>query len=129
MVCAKRATAASKVGAAQVPPTGAYRRTQIATMMAKKSWPREAWAMVAQAGMMNRTAMPPRAAWARTTATAAQASLVGNASELRSDGQAEACPTMAGAVVGHALACRRLDCIHTARTTVSRPTSIAATRG
>src|ERR1039458_1173713 len=100
MVCAKRATAA-KVGAAQVPPTGAYRRTQIATMMAKKSWPREAWAMVAQAGMMNRTAMPPRAAWARTTATAAQASLVGNASELRSDGQAEACPTMAGAGVGH----------------------------
>src|ERR1039458_5574493 len=101
MVCAKRATAASKVGAAQVPPTGAYRRTQIATMMAKKSWPREAWAMVAQAGMMNRTATPPRAACARTTATAAQARRVGSASELRSDGQAEACPTMGGAGVGH----------------------------
>src|ERR1022692_4132383 len=73
MVWAKRATVQSKVGAAQGPPTGAYRRTQIATMMAKKSWPRAAWAMVAQAGMMNRTATPPRAAWARTTATAAQA--------------------------------------------------------
>src|ERR1017187_9320718 len=71
MVWAKRATVQSKVGAAQVPSNGAYMRTQIATMMAKKSWPREAWAMVAQAGMMNRTAMPPRAAWARTTATAA----------------------------------------------------------
>src|SRR5271157_5854989 len=63
----------SKVGAAQVPSTGAYRRTQIATMMAKKSWPREAWAMVAHGGMTNRTAMPPRAACVRTTATAAQA--------------------------------------------------------
>src|ERR1035441_7141626 len=77
MVWAKRARVQIRVGAAQVPPTGAYRRTQIATMMAKKSWPREAWAMVAQAGMTNRTAMPPRAACARTTATAAQARCVG----------------------------------------------------
>src|ERR1017187_6330387 len=96
MVLAKRATVQSKVGAAQGPSTGAYRRTQIATVMAKNSWPRAAWAMVAQAGMTNRTAMPPRAACARTTATAAQARRVARKSELRSDWQAEACPTSAG---------------------------------
>src|ERR1039457_5743867 len=136
MVWAKRATVQSKVGAAQAPSNGAYMRTQIATMMVKKSWPREASAMVAQAGMMNRTAMPPRAAWARNTATAAQARRAGSeeslpdgrgsdwvpseprplgsdldrdASELRSDGQAGG--------LSH------WDfCIHNASPTVSRPT-------
>src|ERR1035437_9177698 len=74
MVWAKRATVQTSVGAAQVPPKPAYRPTQIATMMAKKSCAREACAIVAQAGVTKRTATPPSAACATTTITAAQAS-------------------------------------------------------
>src|ERR1035437_2194787 len=126
MVWAKRAAVQIKVGAAQRPlkPTSepAYSPTQIATVIAKKSCPSDACAMVAQAGVTNFTATPPSAACATTTTTAAQASLAPAESELRSDWQAEACPT---AVVGHALACL---CIHSGSPTVSRPTSMAATR-
>src|SRR5450759_536632 len=101
MVWAKRAAVQIKVGAAQRPlkPTSepAYSPTQIATVIAKKSCPSEACAMVAHAGVTNFTATPPSAACATTTATAIQASLAERAgeeeSELRSDWQAEACPT------------------------------------
>src|ERR1035437_7302699 len=93
MVWAKRATVQIKVGAAKHPSEPEYSPTQIATKMAKKICPREACAMVAHAGVTNFTATPPSAAWARTTITAAQASLVATLSELRSDWQAEACPT------------------------------------
>src|SRR5450759_2671101 len=79
MVWAKRAAVQIKVGAAQRPlkPTSepAYSPTQIATVMAKKSCPSDACAMVAQAGVTNFTATPPSAACAATTITAIQASL------------------------------------------------------
>src|ERR1019366_8437030 len=72
MVWAKRAAAQIRLGPC-APSKPANSPTQIATIMAKKSCPSEAWAMVAQAGVRKRTATPPSAACARTTATAAQA--------------------------------------------------------
>src|ERR1035441_10290937 len=72
MVWAKRAAAQLNLGPC-APSKPANSPTQIATIMAKKSCPSEAWAMVAQAGVRKRTATPPSAACARTTATAAQA--------------------------------------------------------
>src|SRR5580765_3161214 len=114
MVWVKRAPVQITVGAAQPPPKPANSPTQIATIIAKKTCPRDACAIVAQAGVTNFTATPPRPACTSTTMTAAQA----NFAEIEvplpdgrgSDWQAEACPTQI------------------ANPTVSKPTSIAATR-
>src|SRR5664280_2064180 len=133
MVWAKRAAAQIRLGRC-APSKPANSPTQMATIRAKKSCPSDAWAMVAHAGVIRRTATPPSAACARTTATAAQASLAATEeslpngrgseiaeeeeTELRSDWQAEARPTKLA----------EAWCMANAKPTVSRPTSIAVTR-